>query len=696
MPSFSPTQLDEEAAQDLRHRYGLLRPFIMTTGRIDPHKNVTGLISAYAKLPSNLRAAHQLFVICPGPSEGISELNQYAKDKGLTADELVLTGFISDSDLITLYNSCKVFCLPSLYEGFGLPALEAMQCGAATIGSNTSSIPEVIGRPDALFDPRKQAEFTARLHQVLTNDYFRQSLIDHGLQQARNFSWDETARRAWESLESQRREIRPGKRAVAKTNSRPHLAYVSPVLPERSGIASYSSELLPELDRHYDIEVIIDQKTVADPWIKSNCAIRDVTWFEQHAPQFDRILYQFGNSPAHKHMFAALALHPGVVVLHDFYLSAVAADLELSRGWHGFWTGALYRSHGYSALNELVHAKDTKSIIYKYPVNFAVLENAHGIVVHSNYSKSLAQKFYGETFTNEWAVIPHLRRLPAPHDRATLRRALGFAEDDFLLCCFGAMDPTKLNHRLIEVWLETELSEQPHSYLVFVGEEHHGDYGAKLRRMMTSASKSIRVEGFASAELYRQYLGAADLAVQLRAFSRGETSGAAFDCLAYGVPTIVNAHASLAELPRNCVLMLPDEFTDEQLAAAIKDLRSEPSRGKALAKQARKFVATKLGPRSVADQYWSAIEAFYASSNEVLRARTLAAVAEASGAQLEHHEWGPVASAIDRNMPAPRPARQLLVDISSKVATELKSGIERVVRGHVLELASQSADRISD
>src|SRR4029079_8430660 len=105
--------------------------------------------------------------------------------------------------------------------------------------------------------------------------------------------------------------------------------------------------------------------------------------------RFDRVLYQFGNSPAHKHMFAALALHPGVVVLHDFFLSAVAADLELNRGWRGFWNIALYRSHGYRALSDLAKTKDKKDIIYKYPVNFQVLESAEGIIVHSAHSKYL-------------------------------------------------------------------------------------------------------------------------------------------------------------------------------------------------------------------------------------------------------------------------------------------------------------------
>ena len=81
-----------------------------------------------------------------------------------------------------------------------------MQCGAATIGANTSSIPEIIGRPDALFDPHDDEDMAQRLHRVLTEADYRKSLAQHGLQQARKFSWEESARRAWSALEAHHAE----------------------------------------------------------------------------------------------------------------------------------------------------------------------------------------------------------------------------------------------------------------------------------------------------------------------------------------------------------------------------------------------------------------------------------------------------------------------------------------------------------
>ncbi|MGB5456347.1 MAG: glycosyltransferase, partial [Gammaproteobacteria bacterium] len=99
------------------------------------------------------------------------------------------------------YSHCELFVFPSLHEGFGLPALEAMACGAATIGSNTTSIPEVIGRDDALFDPTSTKAIVEMMIDVLSDEDFRNSLREHGLEQSKKFSWDESAKRAINALE---------------------------------------------------------------------------------------------------------------------------------------------------------------------------------------------------------------------------------------------------------------------------------------------------------------------------------------------------------------------------------------------------------------------------------------------------------------------------------------------------------------
>jgi glycosyltransferase involved in cell wall biosynthesis len=199
---FHPLSITREEEERLREKFGILKPFVLyAPGGFDVMKNVEGLIRSYAQLSTALRQRYQL-VIAGKISEG--EQRKYlgvAKQHGLGTEDIVFTGYVSDEDLVRLYNLCEVFVFPSIHEGFGLPVLEAMACGAAVIGSNTTSIPEVIGRTDALFDPHSEHSIAEKLEQVLTDEDFRNELKRHGIEQAKRFSWDESAKRAINAFE---------------------------------------------------------------------------------------------------------------------------------------------------------------------------------------------------------------------------------------------------------------------------------------------------------------------------------------------------------------------------------------------------------------------------------------------------------------------------------------------------------------
>ena len=106
----------------------------------------------------------------------MSDLARTSKSAGLVRDHILFTGYVSDEILARLYGLCKVFVLPSLHEGFGLPAFEAMACGAPVLGSNCTSLPEVIGSEDALFDPYDEGSLSRKLAEVLASDTLRARL----------------------------------------------------------------------------------------------------------------------------------------------------------------------------------------------------------------------------------------------------------------------------------------------------------------------------------------------------------------------------------------------------------------------------------------------------------------------------------------------------------------------------------------
>lgn len=185
----------------LAARYGIWRPFVMYTGGFDPRKNIDGLIRAYAALPANVRERRQLVIVGDPPAEIHAVLATLAQSHGLGGDDVRFVGFVPDVDLVGLYNACALYVFPSRCEGFGLPALEAMACGAPVIGADTSSLPEVIGHAESMFDPDSDPAMAGKMLAGLTDQDFRQRLLDHASERAGMFSWDASAGTALDALE---------------------------------------------------------------------------------------------------------------------------------------------------------------------------------------------------------------------------------------------------------------------------------------------------------------------------------------------------------------------------------------------------------------------------------------------------------------------------------------------------------------
>ncbi len=684
---FRPDRRTPEERSALCRRYGITREMVMyAPGGFDTRKNIDGLIGAFALLPAELRQRYQLVVASKLGEVDRYLLNQVRKRAGLAEDELVLTGYVADEDLRALYSAATLFVFPSKHEGFGLPALEAMACGAPVIGSNTTSVPEVIGWEEALFDPSSQQSMANKIEQVLRDDDFRERLVEHGEAQARKFSWDITARRALQALEQHvAKTVQDA--AAPGSGHKPRLAFVSPLPPERTGIADYSAELLPALVRHFDVELVTDQETITLPPSVAALPRRSVAWFAEHGHSYDRIVYQFGNSPFHSHMFGLLLQHPGVVVLHDFFLSSVLAYEETTGGMPGAWTQALYHSHGYRAVQDRCRKDGLEQARSIYPSNLAVLQNARGMMVHSRHARDLACQWYGKDAADGWTIIPLVRTPPSGRDRAAARKALGISEDTFLVCSFGFVDPTKLSLRLVDAWLSSRLSADPACHLALVGANHGGDYGTQiLERIRDSGCQDrMHITGWADAKVYQQYLQAADAGVQLRCMSRGETSAAVLDCMNYRLPTIANANGSMADLPDGAIWKLRDAFDDAELVAALETLWQNPTRRKELGSSAQHLIHTRHHPDACATQYADAIEAAYRHADTDLHA-LLRALASTPEIPADEQAMRQLAQSIALSS-APRPAlRQLLVDVSAISRNDLQTGIERVVRAQLYEL----------
>ncbi|KUO39290.1 MAG: hypothetical protein AVW06_04195 [Hadesarchaea archaeon DG-33-1] len=165
---------------------------VLYTGAESFRKNIPTLIKAFYKLKKKVPNVKLVKVGRPEDRQGRKNVLELVNELKL-GDNITFVGYVPEEDLPLFYNSADLFVFPSLYEGFGLPPLEAMACGLPVVASNTSSLPEVIGDAGIMKDPYDVDGFASAMHNVLTNDGLREDMVKKGLKRAKLFSWEKTA-----------------------------------------------------------------------------------------------------------------------------------------------------------------------------------------------------------------------------------------------------------------------------------------------------------------------------------------------------------------------------------------------------------------------------------------------------------------------------------------------------------------------
>lgn len=197
-PFFGIRPSPDVMAEAIR-RLGIPTPFVLAVGNLQPRKNLVRLVHAFADAKRSFELPHRLVIAGQAKwreSDVLTAIRQVNLEQDVT-----FAGLVTDSDLAALYHAADCFVYPSLYEGFGLPVLEAMACGTPVITSNVTSIPEVAGDAAVLVDPADTQALARALREVLMNPDLRQSLRRKGLERASLFTWAQTARKTWEAYQ---------------------------------------------------------------------------------------------------------------------------------------------------------------------------------------------------------------------------------------------------------------------------------------------------------------------------------------------------------------------------------------------------------------------------------------------------------------------------------------------------------------
>ncbi|MBD3328639.1 glycosyltransferase [Candidatus Peregrinibacteria bacterium] len=186
-------QLPTDVVKKICEKHNILGPYLLYTGVWRGHKNLKNLIQAFAILKKEYGYIGNLVITGRADPLYAKEIYTFARKLDIM-DDIIFTGMVSEEDLVALYNGAEAYVFPSLYEGFGLPPLEAMACGTPVVASKTSCIPEVCGDNALFFDPYKPDNMARVICEIIGDKNKREHLIKNGLKHLKLFSWDKMAK----------------------------------------------------------------------------------------------------------------------------------------------------------------------------------------------------------------------------------------------------------------------------------------------------------------------------------------------------------------------------------------------------------------------------------------------------------------------------------------------------------------------
>ncbi len=566
--AFQPAMDRQQAFTAVQQAVPGVRPgFVFYTGGVDFRKNIEGLIEGYSRLPEELRVSHQLVITCKMLDSEMAHYTAIADSWGVR-ESVLFTGFVPDAVLKSLYQTTELFVFPSLYEGFGLPIVEALTCGATVVASNSSSMREILADDSLLFDARDPAEIARAIEFGLTDDRARSSSQRVAETARRRFTWDVVADVTLGFLSSPSDAI-----PAIRTKSQPHLAIVTPWYPDVSGVADYSARLVGALRRRgVETDVFIPRSgRVLETHEGGMLASLDSLEAMDLLNPYDTVVYAMGNSSFHGEIYEAAIRRPGVVLAHDtrlhgFY-SWYRKDRDLPVEW---FHRRVHQMH--PNLNPTIGADGWISLdiadVFGIFMIGEILSSATRLVVHSEFARRLVN-----------LIHPDLRHKVVTtvfgHDTPVRSRPTSLTP---IISTFGLAHPIKLIHQLVEA-LPDVVRKYPRSRLRVVG-PIETDYEKELLSQATSlgVDHAVEITGYLDRAAYVEELSAATIAVQLRAHTNGETSAAIADCLSYGIPTIVTNIGAAGSIPEGVVHHLPAGAPPRAIARAINDLLANATR----------------------------------------------------------------------------------------------------------------------
>lgn len=602
---FQKVDISSQQKNTLFKKFGIAGSFIMDTGGDDERKNISRLVEAYAKLPESLIKKYQLVIVCKLQKSSVERYTELIEQNNVK-NRVILTNFVSDQELVALYNLASLVAFPSTYEGFGLPVIEAWSCGTPVLTSNNSSLVQIAGDAAWIVDPYSVESIAEGLKSALLEGKLLE-MQKKGEERLKLFQWEAVGRRTLKAL-SELGEAQKNEADTAAFKKR--IAFFTPLPPIESGISDYSVDIINKLAKWYDIDVFIDDGYEPNCNLVQNVSLYRHSEYENKKDRYFDTIFQIGNNTYHVYMWDYIHNHGGTVVLHDYNLYGI---FNLVRGNTDLYAEFLSEDYSLEEYKNLLSRGKVADHVTRDSIeaNGYLVNYATRIIVHSHEAmQKLLERDAGRKVS--W-VKSYANIEPLP-DKGDAREKLGLPNDQLIFAAFGHAQETKRIFPIIKAfWRLAKNSEN--IKLILVGKLASGlteDYEKLISKL--NLENYVTVTGYVDLTEFNTYMDAADICLNLRWPYNGETSASLIRLLAKGKSVIVNDIGSFKEIPDEACYKLPsvETMTEEQevnkICEAMKKLATDNQLLQSIQVQARKFAEQELDIKKVIQQYISVIE----------------------------------------------------------------------------------------
>jgi glycosyltransferase involved in cell wall biosynthesis len=538
---------------------------VLVIGGDDPRKNVECAIRAHA-MCATLQTKRTPLIITGGYTlSRAQELRDTARSAGGLPHLVQTPGHVPEPELMGLYRNAICAIAPSRAEGFDLPVVEAMAAGAPVLASDIPAHRELVTDGACRFQPDDHARLADLIATLAAAPEGRECVVAEQAPVWPRYRAEAVAARFWAPIAA-RLETLPAPAVLGRR--RPRLALLSPLPPDRSGVAEYTAATCAELGLVTDLHLF--SETAAPAAVAGAATVRPLSAFPSASAGFDRVINVMGNNATfHRKTFEQLLHYGGACIAHDSRMLGFYRQLGMHRA----------TSVASAELGRPVHPAE----IDAWLADEASLPTLHlgeiaaaadPMIVHAPLTARLIRERYKVDAT----VLPFCIYRPmnpaTAAQRHAARRRLGLPDGQVVIATFGGVHRTKAPTDCI--WaLEILRGWGIDAALHFVGAHYEAHTLDRTAADLGLSRHVTFLDHYVGEELYRDYLVAADLGIQLRLTGFGSVSGALLDCIAAGLPSVANASVAEASDAPEFVRRVPDALSPLLVAEALADLLDE-------------------------------------------------------------------------------------------------------------------------